>query len=42
MVNNRPFDDLAHFHGSRDEKLSKFRAVRDEIQPAIDAWYRAV
>jgi arsenate reductase len=33
-----PFEDPAAFEGSDDEKLAKFRAVRDQIEARILAW----
>ncbi|MEA5077819.1 MAG: arsenate reductase ArsC [Anaerolineaceae bacterium] len=32
------FEDPARFEGSEDEKLEKFRAVRDQIQARIQEW----
>ncbi len=33
-----PFEDPAVFEGSDDEKLAKFREVRDKIDQRIKAW----
>jgi arsenate reductase len=33
-----PFDDLAAVEGSDDDKLAKFRDVRDQIAARIQAW----
>lgn len=33
-----PFEDPAAFEGSDDEKLAKFREVRDQIEARIRAW----
>lgn len=33
-----PFEDPAAFEGSDDEKLAKFREVRDQIEARILAW----
>lgn len=33
-----PFDDPASFEGTEEEKLAKFRKVRDEIDKKIDEW----
>jgi arsenate reductase len=33
-----PFDDPAAFEGSGEERLQKFRAVRDEIGDRIRVW----
>jgi arsenate reductase len=33
-----PFEDPAEFDGSDDEKLKKFRQVRDEIEARIRQW----
>jgi len=35
-----PFDDPAHFQGSREGQLAEFRRVRDEIKLAIDRWVK--
>ncbi|MPN51263.1 Arsenate reductase [bioreactor metagenome] len=32
------FEDPAKFEGSEEEKLQKFRAVRDQIQARIREW----
>ena len=40
-VNNRlhwSFEDPAAFEGSHEEKLAKFRQVRDQIDKAVRAW----
>jgi arsenate reductase len=33
-----PFEDPAKFEGSDEEKLAKFREVRDLIEARIRAW----
>jgi arsenate reductase len=33
-----PFEDPAAFVGSEDDKLAKFREVRDQIDQHIKAW----
>jgi arsenate reductase len=33
-----PFEDPAAFTGSEDEKLAKFRKVRDQIEQRIKTW----
>ena len=33
-----PFEDPSAFTGSEDEKLAKFREVRDQIEQRIKAW----
>jgi arsenate reductase len=33
-----PFDDPAAAEGTRDEKLAKFRQVRDQIDERIRKW----
>ena len=33
-----PFEDPAHFESSDDEKIAKFREVRDQIDARIPAW----
>jgi arsenate reductase len=33
-----PFDDPAAVQGSDEEKLAKFRQVRDQMQTRIQAW----
>nr|MBC7243775.1 arsenate reductase ArsC [Chloroflexota bacterium] len=33
-----PFDDPAAFEGSEEEKLNKFRQVRDQIEQRIREW----
>jgi arsenate reductase (thioredoxin) len=35
-----PFDDPAAVQGSDDEKLAKFRQIRDEIETKINEWLR--
>jgi len=35
-----PFEDPAAFHGTDEEKLQKFRDVRDEIADTIDQWLK--
>jgi arsenate reductase len=35
-----PFEDPAEFQGSEQEKLAKFREVRDKIQEQIKAWLK--
>ena len=37
-----PFEDPAAFHGSTEEKLAKFREVRDQIDHQIHVWLRAM
>lgn len=36
-----PFDDPAAFEGSQEEKLAKFREVRDQIDAQIREWLLA-
>jgi arsenate reductase len=36
------FDDPAAFTGTPEEKLAKFRQVRDEIDAAVREWVKAV
>jgi arsenate reductase len=36
-----PFEDPAAFEGAADEKLAKFREVRNLIDQRIRAWLRA-
>lgn len=36
------FDDPAAFAGTPEEKLAKFRQVRDEIDAAVREWVKAV
>ena len=33
-----PFDDPASITGSNDEKLAKFRSIRDQIETKIESW----
>jgi arsenate reductase len=33
-----PFEDPAKFQGTEEEKLAKFREVRDQIKARIRAW----
>jgi arsenate reductase len=33
-----PFEDPAKFQGTDEEKLAKFREVRDQIDANIKAW----
>jgi arsenate reductase len=35
-----PFEDPAKFQGSQEEKLAKFRDVRDQINAKIIAWLK--
>lgn len=35
-----PFEDPAAFEGSDEEKLEKFRSVRDQIEEKIDIWLK--
>ena len=35
-----PFDDPATFEGTVEEKLEKFRSVRDQIEEKIDIWLK--
>ena len=35
-----PFDDPGVFEGSHDEKLAKFREVRDKIEQKIKEWVK--
>ena len=40
-VNNRlhwSFEDPAAFQGTEEEKLAKFRQVRDQIEQKVKAW----
>lgn len=37
-----PFEDAAAFEGSEEEKLDKFRAVRDQIQARVQSWIETV
>jgi arsenate reductase len=37
-----PFDDPAAFEGSEEEKLARFRQVRDEIEQKILAWLKEI
>jgi len=37
-----PFDDPAAFEGAQEEKLARFRQVRDEIKDKIIAWVTPV
>jgi arsenate reductase (thioredoxin) len=33
-----PFEDPAAFEGSEEEKLAKFREVRDQIESKVREW----
>jgi arsenate reductase len=33
-----PFEDPAAFEGSEEERLAKFREVRDQIERKVDEW----
>ena len=35
-----PFEDPAAFEGNEEEKLEKFRSVRDQIEEKIDIWLK--
>jgi arsenate reductase len=35
-----PFEDPASFEGTEDEKLAKFREIRDKINEKIKAWLK--
>jgi arsenate reductase (thioredoxin) len=35
-----PFDDPAAFQGTEEQKLNKFREIRDQIQVRIESWLR--
>ena len=35
-----PFEDPAGFEGTDEQKLNKFREIRDQIRTRIDAWLR--
>ena len=35
---NWPFDDPAAFEGSEEERLAKFREVRDQIERKVKDW----
>lgn len=37
-----PFDDPAAFEGTEEERLEKFREIRDQIAQRIDAWLEEV
>jgi arsenate reductase (thioredoxin) len=37
-----PFDDPPAFHGTDEEKLNKFRQVRDQIDERIKQWLAGV
>jgi arsenate reductase (thioredoxin) len=37
-----PFEDPAEFEGTPEQKLGKFREVRDEISAAMKAWMPSV
>jgi arsenate reductase len=37
-----PFDDPAGFVGSGEEKMAKFREVRDQIDERIKGWLKEV
>lgn len=38
MLLSWPFDDPASMEGLEEEKLQKFRQVRDEIEEKVKAW----
>lgn len=42
IVQSWPFEDPAAFEGSDDEKLAKFRTVRDSIETCIQHWLSEV
>ncbi len=35
-----PFEDPASFAGTDDEKLAKFRQVRDQIEAYVKVWIK--
>jgi arsenate reductase len=35
-----PFDDPLEFHGSEEEKINKFRHIRDQIEKKIIQWLK--
>jgi len=35
-----PFEDPAAFQGTEEQKLNKFREIRDQIRTRIEAWLR--
>ncbi len=35
-----PFEDPAAFEGTDEEKLAKFREIRDQIEARVQAWLR--
>ncbi|MGB9595796.1 MAG: arsenate reductase ArsC, partial [Candidatus Poribacteria bacterium] len=37
-----PFEDPASFEGSEEEKLAKFREVRDKIEKKIKSWLEEI
>lgn len=37
-----PFDDPASFEGTEEEKLEKFREVRDQIKEKIQSWLEEI
>lgn len=37
-----PFEDPAAFQGTAEERMAKFRAVRDQIEEKIKGWLREV
>lgn len=37
-----PFEDPAAFQGSEEEKLAKFREVRDQIEARVKAWLKEI
>jgi len=37
-----PFEDPAAFQGSEEEKLAKFREIRDQIEARVKAWLKEV
>lgn len=37
-----PFEDPAAFEGTADQRLAKFRKVRDQIAARIDEWLQAL
>ncbi|MGO9567338.1 MAG: arsenate reductase ArsC [Desulfomonilaceae bacterium] len=37
-----PFEDPAAFEGSEEEKLAKFREIRDKVREQIESWLKQV
>jgi arsenate reductase len=37
-----PFEDPAAFQGTEEQKLNKFREIRDQIRMRIESWLREV